>query len=46
MSIAQDMWIASFWHNEFVRERGPACEECSKRLKKNTDGEYFLPLGG
>ena len=45
-SIAQDTWIASFWHNEFVEECGPTCDICSKRLKKNSDGEYFLPLGG
>ena len=46
MSIAQDTWIASFWHNEFVEECGPACGECTKRLKVDPEGEYFLPLGG
>ena len=45
-SVAQDTWTPSFWHNEFVEECGPACDVCSKRLKKNSDGEYFLPLGG
>lgn len=46
LSVAQDTWIPSFWHNEFIREHGPACAECSKRLRINSDGEYFLPLGG
>jgi len=45
MSVAQDTWIASFWHNEFVKEEGPACEVCSKRLVVDPSGEYFLPLG-
>jgi hypothetical protein len=46
LPIAQDTWIPSFRHDEFVEDCGPACDICSKRLKKYPDGEYFLPLGG